>query len=64
MNRKAVMRDFLIQRFRGWLLLGLGLAAIFLGGCATSEPDNVSARPWNQPRGWETGLPPALYEGR
>lgn len=59
------MRPFFISHLRGWLLLGLGLAAIFLGGgCASTEPENVSARPWNQPRGWETGLPPAMYEGR
>jgi hypothetical protein len=46
------------------LLLLLIVAGVLLAGCATTEPDNASARPWNQPRGWETGLPPGMYEGR
>ena len=46
------------------LLLLLVVAGVLLAGCATAEPDNASARPWNQPRGWETGLPPGMYEGR
>jgi hypothetical protein len=46
------------------LLLLLAFVGILLSGCATVEPENASARPWNQPRGWETGLPPAMYEGR
>jgi len=45
-------------------LLFLVSLAFLASGCATTEPDNASARPWNQPRGWETGLPPAMYEGR
>jgi hypothetical protein len=48
-----------------WLLLVLfGVIGLFLSGCASLEPENASARPWNQPQGWETGLPPAMYEGR
>jgi len=43
------------------LLAGVGL---LLGGCATSEPDNASARPWNAPKTWETGLPSSAFEGR
>jgi hypothetical protein len=41
------------------LLAGLGLS-----GCSTTEPDNMSARPWNSPKGWETGLPAGMTEGR
>jgi hypothetical protein len=33
-------------------------------GCKTTDPDNMSARPWNTPRGWETGLPSSINEGR
>ena len=43
------------------------LVAILLSlcGCAsTDSEDDVSARPWNQPRHWETGLPTGMYEGR
>ena len=45
-------------------LLLLAALAIVLGGCATSEPDNASARPWNAPKTWETGLPNSAFEGR
>jgi hypothetical protein len=46
------------------LLLAL-LAAFVLNGCATTdESDNASARPWNAPKGWETGLPSMMTEGR
>jgi hypothetical protein len=46
------------------LLLLLALAALSGSGCATTETDNLSSRPWNSPRGWETGLPSMLNEGR
>jgi hypothetical protein len=49
------------------LLLALGLALLALGnnGCKTTGDDeNLSARPWNSPRGWEHGLPSSLNEGR
>lgn len=45
-------------------LLALACLALLLGGCATSEPDNASARPWNAPKTWETGLPSGAFEGR
>ncbi len=44
------------------LLAGAGLA---FSGCATTETaDNDASRPWNSPRGWETGLPSGINEGR
>lgn len=46
------------------LLLGLMLAAWLGGGCASTEPDNLSQRPWNAPKSWETGLPTSILEGR
>lgn len=45
-------------------LLVLGYMVLSGVGCATTESDNASARPWNAPRGWETGLPSSFYEGR
>jgi hypothetical protein len=45
-------------------LLLLGLASLGLNGCASSEPDNLSARPWNAPKTCETGLPSNILEGR
>lgn len=46
------------------LLLLLPLAAL-LAGCASSkQEDNLSERPWNSPKGWETGFPTGMTEGR
>jgi len=45
----------------------LALTLLVLGaanGCSTPDPENASARPWNQPRGWEHGLPTNIMEGR
>ena len=44
--------------------LFLAVVTLWLTGCASTEPDNLSARPWNAPKGWEHGLPMGLYEGR
>jgi hypothetical protein len=44
----------------GLLLGGLTL----LSGCATTDPDNTSVRPWNSPKGWENGMPSGMMEGR
>jgi hypothetical protein len=45
-------------------ILLLALAGLGLIGCATTEPDNMSARPWNSPQGWENGFPGGMLEGR
>lgn len=50
--------------FASRLLLLLPLAAL-LAGCASSkQEDNLSERPWNSPKGWETGFPTGMTEGR
>jgi len=47
------------------LLLLLVLVAAGVSGCATDESDNASVRPWNSPRGPDTGnLPSSMIEGR
>lgn len=46
------------------LALALALLALALAGCASTEPDNLSQRPWNAPKSWETGLPTSILEGR
>ena len=40
------------------LLLFLVLAVITLvvSGCASTEADNASVRPWNSPEGWQGGM--------
>jgi len=30
--------------------------ATFTSGCVTPDADNTSARPWNEPRGYDTGI--------
>lgn len=48
-----------------WLGLLALLAALLLPACSsTSDADNLSERPWNSPRSWETGLPAGMMEGR
>ena len=42
-------------------LLLLALAGFALGGCASTESDNMSERPWSTPQGWENGLPSGMY---
>lgn len=56
------MKRFSFQRLG--LLAGLLLVGWLFVGCASTEPNNRSARPWNSPKGWETGLPAGLNEGR
>jgi hypothetical protein len=46
------------------LSLLLGSAVFVVTGCATTEPENRSERPWASPKGWETGLPSSINEGR
>jgi outer membrane protein assembly factor BamE (lipoprotein component of BamABCDE complex) len=51
------------RRFLSLLFRALACGAL-LTGCKTPDESNVSARPWNQPRGWENGLPAQMFEGR
>lgn len=57
------MRGFFAHPRQVFLLL-LALAALALSGCASTEPENLSERPWNSPKGWENGLPSTMTEGR
>jgi len=52
---------FLLSHSRQVLLLFLVLAGLVLAGCASTESENMSERPWNTPQGWETGLPSGMY---
>jgi len=52
-----------VTRFwRFWLLFAL--VALGVAGCATTDSENLSERPWNSPKTWETGLPSNMNEGR
>lgn len=45
------------------MLVQLGFVVFMTAGCATTDQESeLSPRPWNSPKGWETGIPPALYE--
>jgi len=49
---------------RGLPLLLLLLTGAALSGCASTESENESVRPWNAPKSWENGLPAGMMEGR
>jgi hypothetical protein len=49
---------------RGLSLLFFVVAVVMLSGCATTDSENLSERPWNSPKSWETGLPSSITEGR
>lgn len=51
-----------MHRWLAALFLGLTLGVV-AAGCATNE-ENLSERPWNTPKSWETGLPTGLTEER
>jgi len=49
-----------VSNSRCAFLLLLVLAAVVLGGCASTESDNLSQRPWNAPQTWENSLPSSM----
>ena len=51
----------IVSNTRWAFLLLLVLAGFALGGCASTESDNLSERPWNTPQGWENGMPSSMY---
>jgi len=57
------MRIVVLNLRWGFLLL-FALAVLALSGCASTDPENLSERPWNTPKTWETGLPSSINEGR
>ena len=57
------MRRLIVNPRYVFLLLLL-LAVLGLAGCASTDPENLSERPWNAPKVWENGLPAGMMEGR
>jgi hypothetical protein len=52
---------FLLQRVVAVISVTLlGLTAM---GCRSTDED-ASSRPWNSPKGWESGIPSSMTEGR
>lgn len=58
------MKNLCLVTRRLSLLLALGLLVMAGVGCATTEAENTSSRPWNAQKGWENGLPSRINEGR
>jgi len=38
------------------LFVFLAALAMAISGCASTESDNASVRPWNSPEGWQGGM--------
>ena len=56
-----------MRKFSPVFLMLLLLAVVVSGtGCATTDDEraDVSERPWNTPKTWETGLPPGMMNPR
>lgn len=52
---KAILRAILLAA-----VVALGLTCT---GCKSTD-DDISSRPWNSPKGWESGIPASMTEGR
>jgi hypothetical protein len=50
----------IVSNTRWAFLLLLVVGGFALGGCASTESDNLSERPWNTPQGWENGMPSGM----
>jgi hypothetical protein len=50
----------LASNTRWAVLLLLALLALGSWGCASTESENMSERPWDTPQTWETGLPSGM----
>lgn len=51
------------KKFSLLLLLAAFIPAIGTG-CSTTDPENISERPWNAPKSWETGMPAGMMNQR
>ena len=48
-----------------WLLVVAAIGGwLVVSGCASTDTENESERPWNSPHMWEHGLPPEMMQGR
>jgi hypothetical protein len=52
----------MVSYSRWVFFLLLALAAVACSGCASTESDNMSERPWSTPQSWENGLPSSMYD--
>lgn len=47
-----------------WVFFLAVILLPLLPGCASSDDQNLSERPWNSPKGWESGLPSGMMDER
>jgi hypothetical protein len=46
-----------------WFLLGVVILVLnFICGCASTESENESVRPWNTPTDWQNGMSGMNYQ--
>jgi hypothetical protein len=53
-----------MKSFARFLTAGLLLLAAVTTFTGCKSEDELTARPWNTPKSWESGLPAGLTEGR
>ena len=46
------------------LFLLFAACTLLFTACKTTEPENLSERPWNGQQGWQSGLPSTINQGR
>ena len=49
------LRSVKIRIAHLFLALIFAALAVAISGCASTESDNASVRPWNSPEGWQDG---------
>lgn len=52
---KRLVSSFLLLALFALLILGAS-------GCASTDTENASVRPWDAPTGWENGIPSGMYQ--
>jgi len=54
--RRIPLPEMKLRAIQWLLLVAFGAILVFGStGCASTEPDNASVRPWNSSEGWQGG---------
>lgn len=56
------MKRLALKKILALLVAVCGIST--LTGCKTTEQEDLTSRPWSQPRGWESGVPGFIQNDR